>query len=133
VGVSGRVAQAIAETLYTLSQNHQVLCVTHQPVVAAMGDRHFRVEKQVLETDSSSSSEIRDQLDLELSSSVSERTVVRVVVLDHQQRRQELAQLSGGRSLEQAIAFAESLLSQAATFRQPPAKPGKRSRQKASP
>jgi DNA repair protein RecN (Recombination protein N) len=133
VGVSGRVSQAIAETLHTLSQNHQVLCVTHQPVVAAMGDRHFRVEKQVLETELSASSQARDQLDLELSSSVSERTVVRVVVLDHQQRRQELAQLSGGRSLEQAIAFAESLLSQAATFRQPPAKPGKRSRQKASP
>ncbi len=137
VGVSGQVSQAIAETLYTLSQNHQVLCVTHQPVVAAMGDRHFRVEKQVLSLDSSTLPQSADRLDLELSSDQSEleRTVVRVVILDHQQRRQELALLSGGRSLEQAIAFAESLLNQAATFRQPPpkAKPGRRSRQKAMP
>ncbi len=128
VGVSGRVSQAIAETLYTLSQNHQVLCVTHQPVVAAMGDRHFRVEKQVLAAALPS-----DQLNLGLDATSPERTVVRVMVLDQQQRRQELAQLSGGPSLEQAIAFAESLLHQAATFRQPPVKSGRRNRQKASP
>ncbi|MEL7332362.1 MAG: DNA repair protein RecN, partial [Cyanobacteria bacterium J06560_2] len=32
VGVSGRVAQAIAEKLYQLGREHQVLCVTHQPL-----------------------------------------------------------------------------------------------------
>lgn len=106
VGVSGRISQAIAETLYQLGRHHQVLCVTHQPVVAAMGERHFRVEKQVNPE--------------ETANSTSERTVVRVMVLNEQQRRQELAQLSGGRSMEQAIAFAESLLTQAATFRHPP-------------
>ncbi|HEY9846437.1 MAG TPA: DNA repair protein RecN, partial [Candidatus Caenarcaniphilales bacterium] len=50
VGVSGRVAQAIAEKLHQLSQHHQVLCVTHQPIVAVMADRHFRVEKQTIPT-----------------------------------------------------------------------------------
>lgn len=49
VGVSGRVAQAIAQKLHQLSSHHQVLCVTHQPLVAAMADRHFRVDKQVIE------------------------------------------------------------------------------------
>ncbi|XGV95782.1 MAG: DNA repair protein RecN [Leptolyngbya sp. BL-A-14] len=49
VGVSGRVTQAIAEKLHQLSQHHQVLCVTHQPIVAAMADHHWRVSKQVIE------------------------------------------------------------------------------------
>ena len=49
VGVSGRVTQAIAEKLHQLSQHHQVLCVTHQPIVAAMADQHLRVSKQVIE------------------------------------------------------------------------------------
>ena len=48
VGVSGRVAQAITQKLHQLSQHHQVLCVTHQPIVAAMGDRHFQVKKEVI-------------------------------------------------------------------------------------
>ncbi|NJP11130.1 MAG: DNA repair protein RecN [Leptolyngbyaceae cyanobacterium RU_5_1] len=49
VGVSGRVSQAIAEKLYQLSQHHQVLCVTHQPIVAAMADHHFQVSKQIID------------------------------------------------------------------------------------
>lgn len=47
VGVSGRVSQAIAHTLHDLSQRHQVLCVTHQPLIAARADRHFRVRKVI--------------------------------------------------------------------------------------
>lgn len=93
VGVSGRVTQAIAEKLHQLSQQHQVLCVTHQPVVAAMADCHFRVDKQVI-----------DEV----------RTVVRVTALDITTRREELATLAGGHSANDAIAFADSLLAQAA-------------------
>lgn len=48
VGVSGRVAQAIAEKLYQLGREHQVLCVTHQPLVAAMADAHYHVGKHVV-------------------------------------------------------------------------------------
>ncbi|MEO1446948.1 MAG: DNA repair protein RecN, partial [Cyanobacteria bacterium J06635_11] len=48
VGVSGRVAQAIAEKLYHLGREHQVLCVTHQPLVAAMADAHYHVGKHVV-------------------------------------------------------------------------------------
>lgn len=118
VGVSGRVAQAIAEKLHQLSRHHQVFCVTHQPIVAALADRHFRVEKQVL-----------DQAEA--------RTVVRVSLLDNWQRRQELAQLAGGRSAEDALTLAEALLNQAAALRQgqptplPQANPSKSRRGKA--
>jgi DNA repair protein RecN (Recombination protein N) len=102
VGVSGRVAQAIAEKLHQLSQNQQVLCVTHQPLIAAMADRHFRVDKQVINK----------------NGNTEQRTVVRVTSLDNlSTRREELAQLAGGKSANQAIAFAESLLLQAANHR----------------
>ena len=48
-GVSGKVAQAIAEKLYQLGKQHQVLCVTHQPLIAAMAQGHFKVEKTIIE------------------------------------------------------------------------------------
>jgi DNA repair protein RecN (Recombination protein N) len=102
VGVSGRVAQAIAEKLHQLSQHQQVLCVTHQPLVAAMGDCHFRVDKQTINNNDNNGV----------------RTVVRVTSLDNiTTRRDELAQLAGGKSANEAIAFAESLLLQAANHR----------------
>lgn len=44
-GVSGRVAQAIAEKIYQISNDSQVLCITHLPQVAAMADTHKFIEK----------------------------------------------------------------------------------------
>ncbi|MBD2414502.1 DNA repair protein RecN [Nostoc calcicola FACHB-389] len=109
VGVSGRVAQAIAEKLHQLSQRNQVLCVTHQPLVAAMADRHFRVDKQTI--NQGKGKKINN-------GNVEQRTVVRVTALDNlTTRREELAQLAGGKSASDAIAFAESLLLQAANHR----------------
>ena len=108
VGVSGRVAQAIAEKLHQLSQSHQVLCVTHQPLIAAMADRHFRVDKQLI---AHSLPATPDTPDSEV------RTVVRVTALDNlTTRKEELATLAGGHATE-AIAFAETLLAQAARRR----------------
>ncbi|WP_026676830.1 DNA repair protein RecN [Fictibacillus gelatini] len=47
-GVSGRVAQAIAEKIYKVSVGSQVLCITHLPQVAAMADQHLHISKNVL-------------------------------------------------------------------------------------
>lgn len=113
VGVSGRVATAIAQKLYQLSDYHQVLCVTHQPLVAAMADHHFRVAKVVIPNPNLSLGGSTEE------EAVKQRTVVRVTALDTPGRREELAQLASGRSVQEAIAFAESLLTQAATLRQP--------------
>ncbi|NJN57800.1 MAG: DNA repair protein RecN [Leptolyngbyaceae cyanobacterium SL_5_9] len=113
VGVSGRVAQAIAEKLHQLSRNHQVLCVTHQPIVAAMADAHFRVNKQVIDQILNNGKAIAP----DVGKTEEVRTVVRVAALDDQQRREELAQLAGGQNAQEAIAFAESLLNQAANTR----------------
>ncbi|MFD0896229.1 DNA repair protein RecN [Loigolactobacillus binensis] len=46
-GVSGRVAQAIADKISAIARFSQVLCITHLPQVAAMSDQHFFIRKQV--------------------------------------------------------------------------------------
>nr|WP_263325787.1 DNA repair protein RecN [Neobacillus sp. Marseille-Q6967] len=44
-GVSGRVAQAIAEKIYKVAVDSQVLCISHLPQVAAMADTHLFISK----------------------------------------------------------------------------------------
>ncbi len=44
-GVSGAAASAIAGELNKLSTSIQVMCVTHQPAIAALSGKHFFVEK----------------------------------------------------------------------------------------
>ncbi|MFC4324039.1 DNA repair protein RecN [Litchfieldia salsa] len=46
-GVSGRVAQAIAEKMYRVSVGSQVICITHLPQVAAMADTHLYISKEI--------------------------------------------------------------------------------------
>ncbi len=137
VGVSGLVAQAIAEKLYQLGREHQVLCVTHQPLVAAMADAHFHVGKHVVQREAttlaavnepktkkakktktaSKSEESKAEESNAEELSVEERTIVKVTPLDLSSRRDELAQLAGGKSYSDAIAFADALLQQAETIR----------------
>ncbi len=87
-GVSGRVSGAMAELLQRLGASRQVFCVTHQPLVAAAADHHFRVAKLV-----------RDG-----------HTHTRVSRLrDIRERQAELAELAGGDSGE-VFTYAASLL-----------------------
>ena len=115
-GVSGKVAQAIAEKLHQLSQDNQILCVTHQPLIAAMADAHYKVEKTIIE-------EVKENNDTNGNgngkSALSDiRTVVRVHnISDRNLRIQELAQITGGHSADRAIEFAQSLLNKAADYR----------------
>ncbi|MDF2594289.1 MAG: recN [Clostridia bacterium] len=46
-GISGVAAQKVAEKLAVLSKDRQVICITHLPQIAAMGDTHYLIEKQV--------------------------------------------------------------------------------------
>ncbi|MCC5889642.1 MAG: DNA repair protein RecN [Alkalibacterium sp.] len=48
-GVSGRVAQAIADKIHSVASHSQVLCITHLPQVAAMADHHLYIRKEVNE------------------------------------------------------------------------------------
>jgi DNA repair protein RecN (Recombination protein N) len=91
-GVSGRAAQKVAEKLYQAAHNRQVLCVTHLPQIAAMGDVHFSVAKGETEG----------------------RTFTVVERLAREGRKQELARLtSGDHVTEVALDGAEEMLSAA--------------------
>jgi len=46
-GIGGRVGAIVGRKLWTLSEGHQVLCITHLPQLAAYGDQHFKVEKRI--------------------------------------------------------------------------------------
>jgi DNA repair protein RecN (Recombination protein N) len=48
-GIGGRVGTVIGLKLWNLGRTHQVLCVTHLPQLAAFGDQHFQVLKQIQE------------------------------------------------------------------------------------
>jgi DNA repair protein RecN (Recombination protein N) len=47
VGISGRVAQSVAEKMYSISNSHQVFCVTHLPQIACISDVHYLISKEV--------------------------------------------------------------------------------------
>ncbi|WP_455719879.1 DNA repair protein RecN [Agathobacter sp.] len=46
-GISGRTAQMVSEKMNELGRNHQIICITHLPQIAAMADAHFLIEKSV--------------------------------------------------------------------------------------
>ena len=48
-GIGGRVGMVVGQKLRNLTLQHQVFCITHLPQLAAYGEQHFRVEKQIVE------------------------------------------------------------------------------------
>ena len=44
-GISGKTSQAVGEELTHLAQSHQILCITHQPIIASMADQYLYIEK----------------------------------------------------------------------------------------
>lgn len=46
-GISGKAAKSVGEKIKIIAQNHQVLCVTHQPSIAAKGDYNYYINKKV--------------------------------------------------------------------------------------
>lgn len=57
-GVGGAVAEVVGQLLKSLGQQHQVLCVTHLPQVAAYGHHHYRVSKKVTQNKTKSTIEL---------------------------------------------------------------------------
>lgn len=88
-GVGGATADAVGRRLAALAEGGQVLVVTHSPQVAALGAHHWRVEKRVL----------------------NEQTTSTVVPLDASAREGEIARmLSGDTITDEARAAARALL-----------------------
>ena len=53
-GISGRTAQMVAEKMKVTGKDHQVICITHLPQIAAMADPHFLIEKKAEKGNTSS-------------------------------------------------------------------------------
>lgn len=88
-GVSGRVAQAIAEKIAMVAHHSQVLCISHLPQVAAMADQHYLIKKQVMEG----------------------RTKTSIQNVKDEDRRDELSRmLSGAETTPLTLKHAEELL-----------------------
>jgi DNA repair protein RecN (Recombination protein N) len=86
-GIGGRVGAVVGEKLWQLGRAHQVMCVTHLPQLAAFGDQHFHVRKQVADG----------------------RTLTIVDTLEGPRRVEELALMLGGDSDANRVAAAEAL------------------------
>ena len=88
-GVSGRAAQKVAEKLRSVAKSKQVLCVTHLPQLAAMGETHLLIAKEERQG----------------------RTYTTVTPLDINGRKMELARIIGGASItETTLKSAEEML-----------------------
>ena len=79
-GVSGVAAQRVGEKLALLARDHQVLCVTHLPQIAAMADTQFSIVKSQHEG----------------------RTFTQIDRLDDPGRKKELARLMGGETITES-------------------------------
>lgn len=86
-GISGKASQSVADEIKALAKYHQIILITHQPIIASKADKHFYVRK-----------------------SQSDETKVEVYVLTGENRIKALAELAGGDINEQSIEFAKSLV-----------------------
>ncbi len=86
-GISGKASQSVADEIKELAKYHQIILITHQPIIASKADKHFYVRK-----------------------SQDDETKVEVYVLTGDNRIKALAELAGGDINEQSIEFAKSLI-----------------------
>ena len=96
-GISGRMAQVVAEKMAAIARSRQVICVTHLPQIACMADHEFLVEKQV----------------------ENGRTNTHVRLLDDRGRTEEIARMLSGTGglTDSAVRHATEMLSEAAAYR----------------
>ncbi len=96
-GISGRMAQVVAEKMITISRHHQVICVSHLPQLAAAGDYQYLVKKRV----------------------EGERTLTSVEEKDPDGRVDEIARIISGAGgiTEETRAYARRLLQEAARLK----------------
>ena len=47
-GISGKAAKSVSQKLKLIGENHQVICITHQPSIAAKGDNNYFISKETI-------------------------------------------------------------------------------------
>ena len=96
IGISGKTAQKVAEKMMNISLNNQIICITHLPQIAAMGDINFLIEK----------------------TSCNNKTVTNIYKLDFKSTIKEIARLMGGININETILkAAEDMKKQAYDFK----------------
>ena len=80
-GISGRTAQKVSEKLALIAKSRQVICITHLAQIAAMADRHFRIEKR----------------------SGEDKTSTYISALGERETVEELARILGGVAVTEAV------------------------------
>ena len=91
-GVSGRAAQKIASKLWRLGRKNQVICISHQPQLAAFADNHYYIEKIIADN--------------------SAKTTVRI--LNDEERKLEVARIIDGADItETAVIHAGEMINSA--------------------
>ena len=86
-GISGKAAGAVAEKLNGISKNHQVLCISHLPSIAAIADYNYFISKKV----------------------TNERTNTNIKLLNEKETLEEIARISSGEINEATIQYAMQL------------------------
>lgn len=86
-GISGKAANAVAEKLNGISKNHQVLCISHLPSIAAIADYNYFISKKVID----------------------ERTNTNIKLLNEKETLEEIARISSGEINDTTIKYAMQL------------------------
>ena len=86
-GISGKASQSVADEIQNLSKSHQIILITHQPIIAAKAAKHFYVKK-----------------------SQEDVTKVNVYSLKEENRVKAIALLAAGEINEDSLSFAKNLL-----------------------
>lgn len=95
-GISGRIAQVVAEKMISISNHHQIICVTHLPQIAAMADLHLYVTKY----------------------EISARTVTKVEPLNFERRQYEIAAMLAGSDItDLSLSHSGELIERATEFK----------------
>ena len=87
-GIGGRTAESVGKKLRAISEKHQLLCITHLPQIASLGDFHLKIEK-------------KDQ---------NKRVRVDVRPIEGGERQDEIARMLSGTTTETSLKHAEELL-----------------------
>lgn len=86
-GISGKAANSVAKKLKAISKNHQVMCISHLPNIAAMADYNYFISKNVSK----------------------ERTSTNIRLLQENEVIEEIARISSGEINEVTLQYASEL------------------------
>ena len=86
-GISGKASKAVAEKMKDISNNHQVLCISHLPAIAAQADYNYYISKKIKD----------------------ERTITNIKLLNEQEVLCEIARISSGEINDITLQYANKL------------------------